>query len=79
MSSHKKNKNPGDELRKRERSRDKETGRKSGVVLKQEEVKSKEGLDLSKPNNNDTVYKISIVSKSKVLLENFVEKELNKM
>ena len=78
MNSHKKNKNSGDESRKRERSRNKETGKKSVVVSKQEDVKSEEGLYLSKASNNN-VYKISIVSKSKVLLENFVVKELNKM
>lgn len=78
MNSHKKYKNLGDESRKRERSRNKETGKKSEVVSKQEDVKSEEGLYLSKASNNN-VYKISIVSKSKVLLENFVVKELNKM
>jgi hypothetical protein len=74
MSSHRKNKNSQEDTRKRERSRDKEIGKKSDVVLKRDDMKKEEE---ALANNN--LFKISIVSAFKVLMENFVEKELDKM
>jgi hypothetical protein len=55
--------------RKRERSREKEILSKKDKFPKDDELNDK----------NKNLYKISIVSASKVLLENFVDKEIDKM
>ena len=67
-----KSNNVKDEPKKRERSREQEIPKKTKAAVKIEDVK-KDQADLTE------VYKISIVSAFKVLLENFVEKEIDQM
>jgi len=67
-----KSNNVKDDPKKRERSREQEISKKTKVAAKIEDVKK------NQPELTE-VYKISIVSAFKVLLENFVDKEIDQM